>query len=90
MENGTKYHLVEVMTCQGGCVHGGGLPFCSSKETIKNRAKILYQADETEAISIPGNSPAIFNLYEKYLKENIEISDKKVFFTHFVKRDVLL
>jgi iron-only hydrogenase group A len=88
--NGNKYHMVEVMACQGGCVHGGGLNFCSSKETIKNRAKILYQADETEAINIPLKSPSIFNLYEKYLIDNEEITDRKVFYTHFSKRDVLL
>ena len=90
IESGIKYNLVEVMACQGGCVHGGGLPFCSSKEAIKNRARVLYQADETEAISVTGASPAVLNLYEKYLKENEEISDKKVFYTHFMKRDVLL
>ena len=90
MESGNKYNLVEVMACSGGCVHGGGLPFCTSKEVLKNRAKVLYQADETEAISVPGKSPSVFNLYDKFLKENEEISDKKVFYTHYVKREVLL
>jgi iron-only hydrogenase group A len=90
MENGNIYDLIEIMACPGGCVHGGGLPFCNSKEALKNRAKILYQADETEAINVPGKSPSIFNLYDKFLKENGEISDKKVFYTHFSKRDVLL
>jgi iron-only hydrogenase group A len=90
IENGNKYNMIEVMACPGGCVHGGGLPFCSSKETLKNRAKILYLADDTEAINVPGKSPSIFNLYEKYLKENEEISDRKVFYTHFIKREVLL
>ena len=42
--SGTKYDLVEVMTCPGGCIHGGGLPFISSKEDLKNRAKLVYQA----------------------------------------------
>jgi iron-only hydrogenase group A len=90
MENGNQYHMVEVMACPGGCVHGGGLPFCSSKEILKSRAKILYLADETEAINVPGKSPSIFNFYDKYLKENEEIADKKVFYTHFVRREVLL
>jgi iron-only hydrogenase group A len=88
--SGTKFDLVEVMTCQGGCIHGAGLSFISSKEDLKNRAKLVYQADETEAISLPCKSPTLINLYEKLLKENKEISDKNIFFTHFEKKNVLL
>ena len=87
---GTKYDLVEVMVCQGGCIHGGGLPFINSKDELKARAKLVYHADETEAINLPCKSPTLINLYEKLLKENTEISDKKIFYTHFEKRNVLL
>ena len=88
--SGTKYDLVEVMTCQGGCIHGAGLAFISSKDDLKNRAKLIYQADETEAITLPCKSPSLINLYEKLLKENTELSDKQIFYTHFEKRNVLL
>ena len=88
--SGKKYDLIEVMTCPGGCVHGAGLPFSPSKDEIKNRSKLVYQSDDTEAISLPCKSPALINLYEKHLKENIDIADKKIFFTHFEKRNVLL
>lgn len=88
--SGKKYNLVEVMTCPGGCVHGAGLPFISSKDEIRNRSKLVYHADETEAINLPCKSPALINLYEKLLKENIDIADKKIFYTHFEKRNVLL
>jgi iron-only hydrogenase group A len=87
---GTKYDLIEVMVCQGGCIHGGGLPFINSKDELKARAKLVYQADETEAINLPCKSPTLINLYEKFIKENKEISDKKIFYTHFEKRNVLL
>jgi NADH-quinone oxidoreductase subunit G/NADP-reducing hydrogenase subunit HndD len=87
---GKKYDLVEVMTCQGGCVHGAGLSFNTSKDEIKNRSKLVYQADDTEAINLPCKSPALINLYEKLLKDNADIQDKKIFFTHFEKRNVLL
>ena len=87
---GKKYDLVEVMTCQGGCVHGAGLPFNTSKDEIKNRSKLVYQSDDTEAINLPCKSSSIINLYDKLLKENEDIADKKIFFTHFEKRNVLL
>ncbi len=88
--SGRKYDLIEVMTCPGGCVHGAGLPFFSSKDDLKNRAKIIYQSDDTEAISLPCKSPSLINLLEKHIRENNEISDKTIFHTHFEKRNVLL
>jgi len=88
--SGIVYDLVEVMTCQGGCIHGAGLPFISSKDDLKNRARLVYQADETEAISLPSKSPSLINIMGKLLKENKDISDKSIFYTHFEKKNVLL
>jgi iron-only hydrogenase group A len=90
LASGKKYDIVEVMVCPGGCVHGAGLPFSPSKDEIKSRSKLVYQADETEAINLPCKSPSCINLYDKLLKENPDISDKKIFYTHFEKRNVLL
>jgi len=87
---GRKYDLIEVMTCPGGCVNGAGLPYSAVKEEKKGRAKMIYQADETDALSLPCKSPVLINLYDKLIKENKEISDKKIFYTHFEKRNVLL
>jgi len=90
LSSGKKYDLIEVMTCPGGCVHGAGLTFSTSKEEIKSRTKLVYQSDETEAINLPFKSLSCINLYEKLLKENADITDKKIFYTHFEKRNVLL
>jgi iron-only hydrogenase group A len=88
--SGIRYNLIEVMVCSGGCVNGAGMPFCKTKEGVRNRAKTVYQTDETEALGLPSKSPALFNLYEKFAKENKEIGSKTVYNTHFTKRDVLL
>jgi iron-only hydrogenase group A len=87
---GCKYDLIEVMTCPGGCVHGAGLTFCTSREVIKNRMKLLYQAEENDAVPLPAKSPALLNLYEKYAPGNKDIQSKSVYKTHYTKRDVLL
>jgi iron-only hydrogenase group A len=87
---GKRYDLIEVMTCPGGCINGAGLTFNGSKDEKKSRAKMIYQADETDAVSLPWKSPVMIKLYEKFIKENKEISDKKIFYTHFEKRNVLL
>jgi iron-only hydrogenase group A len=90
LASGKNYDLIEVMACQGGCVRGAGLPFSSTKEEIRNRPRLVYSADDTEAINLPCKSPAMINLYEKLLIEDIEIADKKIFHTHFEQRNVLL
>lgn len=87
---GKKYDLIEVMACEGGCINGAGLPYSISKEEKKSRAKMIYLADETDVVNIPSKSPVLINLYEKLIKENKEILDKKIFQTHFEKRNVLL
>ncbi len=88
--SGIRYSLIEVMVCPGGCVHGAGMPFCTTKEGVKNRAKLVYHSDETEALTLAEKSPAIFNLYERFAKENKEIAAKTIYHTHFARRDVLL
>lgn len=90
LEKGIKYDIVEVMVCQGGCIHGGGMPFTSSREDLKNRSKTVYQSDESEAVSLPVKSNSLLNLYEKIIKGNRELSDTSIFVTHFEKRNVLL
>ena len=71
-------------------MHGAGLSFNSSKDDLKSRAKLVYQTDDTEPVNLPCKSPCLINMYEKLLKENSEISDRKIFHTHFEKRNVLL
>lgn len=81
---GKRYNLIEVVACPGGCVHGAGLPFSPSRDEIKNRAKLVYMSNETEAINLSCKSPSCINIYEKFT------IDKKIFHTHFEKRNVLL
>jgi NADH-quinone oxidoreductase subunit G/NADP-reducing hydrogenase subunit HndD len=86
--SGRRYDLIEVVACSGGCVHGAGLQLSPSKDEIKNRSKLIYQCNETEAVSLPCKSPSCINIYEKMLKEGL--IDRKIFHTRFERRNVLL
>jgi iron only hydrogenase large subunit-like protein len=88
--SGTKYHLIEVMVCPGGCVHGAGMSLGGSREVVKNRAKTVFQNEENEAVTLPCKSPALLNLYEKFARGYKDIEDKGIYFTRHSKRDVLL
>jgi len=87
---GSNYDIVEVMVCQGGCIHGGGLTLTGSRDTIRARSKTVFQNEETEAVQLPLKSPSLLNLYEKTAPGNKEISDRSLFNTRFTPRDVLL
>jgi len=90
IDSGKKYDLVEVMACPGGCINGAGLSFKTAREDRKSISKMIWQADETDAVNLPSKSPLLKNLYEKLISENKEIADKKIFHTRYEKRNVLL
>jgi len=90
LESGKMYQLVEIMACPGGCINGAGMPFRNQKDDRKNLIKMVCQADDADSINLPDKSPVTVNLYERLIRENEEISDKKIFHTHYVKRKVLL
>ncbi len=90
LASGKRYDLVEVMTCTGGCIHGAGMSCSASRDDLKNRSKLIYQSDETEAINLPCKSPSLINLYENRLKKDSGTGGKAVFYTHFEEKGVLL
>jgi iron-only hydrogenase group A len=89
LASGKRYDLVEVMACTGGCIHGAGMSYPAPGDDLKNRSKLIYQSDETEAISLPCKSPSLINLYENLLKDTGR-GDKALFYTHFEEKNVLL
>ncbi len=45
LKNLDKYHYIEVMSCPGGCIGGGGQPLPTNLEIRKKRTEALYQHD---------------------------------------------
>lgn len=90
LDAGTHFDLVEVMACPGGCVNGGGMIPAGSKEAVRQRTRFIWQTDEQEAVRGPEQSASVAELYGKVFENHKELADKKLFNTHFSKRDVLL
>lgn len=69
IKNGEKYHFVEVMTCPGGCIGGGGQPkhFNQDVEAQKERIKSLYSKDASMELRLSHENPQIISLYKDYL-----------------------
>ncbi|MGM0379260.1 MAG: NADH-dependent [FeFe] hydrogenase, group A6 [Bacillota bacterium] len=93
IENGNAdYHFVEIMTCPGGCVNGGGQPYVQpdlkSEINIKEkRAKALYDEDKCLEYRKSHQNPEIIKIYEDFLENpNSELAHK-LLHTHYHKRD---
>lgn len=71
-----QYDLVEVMTCIGGCISGGGQPapyMCPTAEVRELRSKGLYSIDKVRQIKKADDNPVISEVYDTILKDNTHI-----------------
>lgn len=63
-----KFDFIEVMSCEGGCIGGGGGPLVSRQDAqeIKEKRTIVLNSKETD-INYSYQNPAILELYKSYL-----------------------
>ncbi|MCP4218181.1 MAG: 2Fe-2S iron-sulfur cluster binding domain-containing protein [bacterium] len=83
-------HFIEVMTCPGGCIAGGGQPINTDLDAVKARMQALYNIDSKENIGTSHSNVAIKELYEKFLGKPLGEKSHKLLHTHYGKREVLL
>lgn len=89
----SKYHFIEVMTCPGGCIMGGGQPIRTSKEkeTIDIaglRAKALYKADIAANHRISCDNKSVKTLYKEFIGKPNNEKAHKLFHTKYNKQEV--
>jgi iron-only hydrogenase group A len=66
----SKYDVIEIMACPGGCVNGGGQPYSHERlETIQARTQALYLLDDQATIRKSHENPSIIKLYKEFLGE---------------------
>ena len=72
IKNGTcDYHFVEIMSCPGGCIMGGGQPIKNSKtqssiDIAKRRSAALYDIDQASTIRKSHENPVVKDMYENF------------------------
>ncbi len=62
-----EYHFVEIMSCPGGCIGGGGQPRSTDDQIRQARIGAIYQEDEGKTLRTSHENPAIQELYAQYL-----------------------
>jgi NADP-reducing hydrogenase subunit HndD len=64
----SEFHAIEIMSCPGGCIGGGGQPYHhGNAEILKKRQMAIYREDKNKAIRKSHENPYIIELYEEFL-----------------------
>jgi len=82
-------HFIEVMTCPGGCINGGGQPLGADPEAVKARMAELYQIDRAGGLRVSHKNDSVTRLYKEFLGEPLGHKSHELLHTHYHQRDVL-
>jgi len=82
-------HFIEVMTCPGGCINGGGQPINADINAARSRMQALYKIDQTETNRVSHKNPYIIRLYDEFLGKPLGEKSHGLLHTHYSSRDVL-
>ncbi|MCK5850485.1 MAG: [FeFe] hydrogenase, group A, partial [Kiritimatiellae bacterium] len=79
--------FIEVMTCPGGCINGGGQPFSADPEAIKARMSALYKIDHDEELRVSHKNEYIQRIYAEFLGKPLGDISHRLLHTHYAQRD---
>ncbi len=87
----SNYDFIEIMSCPGGCVNGGGQPiksaFVRNNKDIKGeRAKSIYAQDAAMKMRKSHENPAVQQLYKEFLGEPNSHKAHEILHTSYVPR----
>jgi len=87
-EGKSPYAFIEVMTCPGGCLGGGGQAIPTTWEIRQKRADSLYKEDRLMPIRKSHENPAIKAIYEEFLNEPLGHLSHELLHTHYEDRGI--
>jgi iron only hydrogenase large subunit-like protein len=77
------YHFVEIMTCPGGCIGGGGQPRFTDDDVRRQRIAAIYAEDEDRPLRKSHDNPAVQTLYDEFLKAPLGEKSHHLLHTHY-------
>lgn len=86
MKAGEEFHFIEVMTCPGGCIGGGGQPRFTTDEIRKKRIGAIYAEDEGKKLRKSHDNPEIKQIYEEFLQKPLGHKSHKLLHTKYEPR----
>ena len=85
----SPYAFIEVMTCPGGCLGGGGQPIPTTWEIRKKRAESIYAEDANKPLRKSHENPNVALLYSEFLKEPLGEMSHHLLHTSYQRRGLL-
>lgn len=83
----SEFHAIEIMSCPGGCIGGGGQPYHHGDAGIlKKRQAAIYQEDKNKTLRKSHENPHIIELYEKFLGEPMSEKAHQLLHTKYFDR----
>jgi NADH-quinone oxidoreductase subunit G/NADP-reducing hydrogenase subunit HndD len=82
--------FIEVMTCPGGCVAGGGQPLGTDQAKIRSRLAALYKIDGAEKVRVSHKNREVQKLYDDYLGEPLGGKSHELLHTAYAPRTEIL
>jgi iron-only hydrogenase group A len=81
-------HIIEVMTCPGGCVNGGGQCHGASTSAVRARLQALYAIDRDGHRRTAHGNDSVRRLYRDYLGEPLGPESRRLLHTTYGPREV--
>ena len=79
-------HFIEVMTCPGGCINGGGQPLGADLDAVRARMRALYRIDRSESLRVSHGNKHVARLYEEFLGKPLGEVSHRLLHTHYTER----
>jgi iron-only hydrogenase group A len=86
----SPYHFIEVMTCPGGCLGGGGQPIPTTWAIRQKRADSIYSEDRKKGLRKSHENPEVAALYKDFLKEPLGHLSHELLHTEYTKRGIFV
>jgi iron only hydrogenase large subunit-like protein len=86
----SKYDFIEVMSCPGGCINGGGQPIHNKPEKVQKRIKVLYEIDSQMVCRKSHENDAVKTIYKEFFKEPNSHKAHEILHTTYTDRKELL
>lgn len=81
--------FIEVMTCPGGCIAGGGQPHGTDLSNVQARMRALYKIDRDARVRTSHENAEVQRLYDEFLGEPLGPKSHELLHTHYSPRDVV-
>lgn len=85
LDNLKRYDYIEVMSCPGGCIGGGGQPVPTTPEIRQKRIEALYKLDKACVMRRSYENKEVMNVI-KWAREQGEKTAHRIFHTKYKKR----